>query len=400
MREGTTYNNGGMTSNKRDIDFLSDDLFIEWRLLRTEELDQYWDDFLEKHPECEPALTDAIKNFKAVRLNARVLSEVTRNKLYDRIIDDVRRRKNNVRRIQYWCAAAGIALLMVSSVVLMRHDFRPVSKGSPAIDAFIGQTQPSTDIQLISGEKIVELHQDAQISLNNEGLASVVDQTNATELELPEDALNRLIVPSGKRSTLQLADGTKVWLNSGTELEFPSKFTGNTRAITVRGEIYIEVAKVANKPFYVETSQFKVSVLGTKFNVFAYPDISEKSIVLVEGAVEVNAENRESSRLIPGEMLAMNTDEIKKQKVNVAEYIGWKDGVLVFNKTPISEVLMKVGRYYNVTFRDNNNAQLSARTCTGKLVLSDNFDEVMTSVSALSSTTFYRKDDMVYVKDK
>jgi transmembrane sensor len=280
-------------------------------------------------------------------------------------------------------------------LIMLNKPVHPVKTG-----AFVGQTMPSDDIRLISGKNVLILGQDAQIALNKEGKVSLINKKKESEIVLSKDEMNRLIVPCGKRSMLQLADGTKVWMNSGTELEFPSEFKGSTRDIVLKGEIYIEVAKMEDKPFYVHTPEFTVQVLGTRFNVSAYPDNSEKTIVLVEGAVEVSTIGQGKGKLGPDEMLTINQDGLKKQKADVSRYICWKDGVLILNKTPISDVLQKIGRYYNVSFDDYSDELLSSKTCTGKLYLSENLDEVLMSVAILSKTEYHTRDSIIYIRNK
>jgi ferric-dicitrate binding protein FerR (iron transport regulator) len=298
------------------------------------------------------------------------------------------------RRIIYWSAAASIALLMVSSLMFLQPRNQPTqTSGSEAI---IGQTMPSNEIQLISGDKVMELQQNAQIALKD-GHISVVDESNVSEMSLSENVMNRLIVPAGKRSTLQLSDGTKIGLNSGTELDFPSGFRGDAREIGVKGEIYIEVAK-GSKPFFVNTVQFGVQVHGTKFNVSAYGDNEENSVALVEGSVDVLTAGLEPTRLAPNEKATVNPGKILKEAVNVEDYISWKDGVLIFNQTPISEVLRKIGRYYNVYFEDLTDHELSGKTCTGKLFLSDDFEEIMISLSVLSGTQYQKEGDVISIQ--
>ncbi len=389
-----------MKPYNRDIDFLNDDQFIEWRLFLTDDLEQYWTHYVEKFPECAEAMNKAIEKFKSVKLNDGKLPELTQAVLYQRIVDKIRR-KSRMRRIRYWSAvAAGIALLVASSMMYFGEINQTEVSDVVVADAFVGQVMPSTEIQLVSGDKVVELNQNAQISLHIDGKASVVEETSTTELALAGNVQNRLIVPYGKRTTLQLSDGTKVWLNSGTELEFPVKFEGTTREITVKGEIYIEVEKSANKPFYVNTDQFKVKVLGTKFNVSTYPGNDESQVVLAEGSVEVDAAKYGLTQLVPGEMYSETSSDAGKTKVNVTAYTSWKDGILVFNKTPISEVLKKIGRYYNVNFENHSGTRLSAKSCTGKLLLSDSFEDVMVSVSVLSSTVYYKENNVIYIKNQ
>jgi ferric-dicitrate binding protein FerR (iron transport regulator) len=375
---------------------LFDQAFIEWRLFHTEEQDSYWAHFREEHPESREALDKAIRQFNAVKFNNFELAESEQEKLYQRIWADIHRSRMRRRRVMYWSAAASIALLVVSSFFFILQPRNRTQQDTPNIDAIIGQAMPSNDIRLITGEKMMDLKQNAQITLKERSI-SVVEEADVSEIPLSENMMNKLMVPAGKRSTLQLADGTKIWLNSGTELVFPSEFEGNTREISMKGEIYIEVTK-GQKPFYVNTSQFKVRVHGTTFNISAYGDNEENTVVLVEGAVEVVIAGQEPAMLASNEKATVSTDMILKTTVNVNEYTSWKDGVLMFNQTPISEVLKKIGRYYNVNFEDHSGNELSTKTCTGKLFLSEDFDEIMISLSVLSATQYHKDDSMIYLK--
>ena len=303
--------------------------------------------------------------------------------------------KNKVRFRSILYTAAGIALFVASTffIKFLQHD-QPTQQE----EAIIGQTMPSNDIRLITGEKEVALNQNAQLALKD-GHISVVEESNESEIALSENIMNKLIVPAGKRSTLQLADGTQIWLNSGTELEFPSQFTGSYREIHVKGEIFIEVAK-GKKPFYVNTSQFRVRVHGTKFNLSAYSDNEENSVVLVEGSVELVTPGHESTWLAPNEKAIVNTDEVIKETVMVDEYISWMDGVLILNKTSVDEMLKKIGRYYNVHFENHCDSEMSAKTYTGKLLLTDDFEDLMISLSTFFSMQYNKEDDTVYLRKK
>ena len=383
---------------QQDTDFLYQKEFIEWRLFRTEEQDLYWKRFADEHPESREALNKAIRKFNAVKLNDFELAEADKELLLRRILANVRRRSErarNRRRVLYWtvAAAAAIALLIVTTLTIIQQD---ADMQGVDVDAIAGQELPSNEIRLISGETVVELGQNAHITVTQDGRIAVAQETDLYEMSLSDNTINRLIVPNGKRSMLSLSDGTKLWLNSGTELEFPSRFTGDKREITVNGEVYAEVAS-GQAPFYVNTAQFKVLVHGTKFNVSAYGNDPENSVTLVQGSVEVVSANdshrREDAilfnmRLAPNEKATISDNIITKETVNVDEYISWKDGVLIFNQTPILEVIRKLERYYNVKFEVDAESELSAKTCTGKLFLSENFDNVMNSLSILSSTQF------------
>jgi ferric-dicitrate binding protein FerR (iron transport regulator) len=382
----------------QETDFLNDPMFIEWRLLRTEESERFWNCFVSEHPEYAETLNNAIDKFNSLKLSGATLHEATARILFEQIRNKAHRQKVRKRMILYLSTAASIALLMISSVFLFNG--RDEKGGDEIVSAelsdgiVVGQKYPSDDIRLISGKNEVEIGQDAVISVKDKQ-ASVIVGDKSSKLALSEKVMNRLIVPAGKRSMLQLSDGTRIWLNSGTELGF---YPDGTREITVKGEIYIEVAKTNGKPFYVNAPDFKVSVLGTKFNVSAYSDDDTHSVALVEGLVEIDAPGNETVRLAPDEMLSVSPGNVKKESVNAAEYTSWKDGVLIFNNTPVYEVLKVVGRYYNVDFKPQNAEQLYAGTCTGKLFLSDDIDELIAALSVLSTSRYYRENEIIYLK--
>lgn len=387
-----------MKKQDKNKDFLLDNEFIAWRLFRTEEQNLHWARFADEHPECRGALDKAIHKFSAIKLNHFQLAESVQEELYHKILAEVYRRRTRRKRMVYWSAAAGMAVMLASSLFFLQPRDRQLAQQKvPDAETIIGQSMPSNDIRLIAGEWMTELKQNARIALTEDYIS--VEEKKISKIHLAENVMNKLIVPLGKRSTLQLADGTKMWLNSGTELDFPSKFEGDMREITVKGEIYIEVAK-GEKPFYVNTPQFRIEVYGTTFNVSAYGENEENNVVLVEGSVEVTAAGCDPVKLTPREKAVVSADGIVKKSVNVEEYTGWKDGILIFNQTPISEVLKKVGRHCSIRFEDHSNKKLSTKTCTGKLYLPEDYEEIMISLSALSATQYHRDGDIIYLKNQ
>ncbi|GHV40492.1 anti-sigma factor [Bacteroidia bacterium] len=381
--------------------FLFDNEFIKWRLFRTEESDKYWSEFIKENPQYQSDLELAIRKFKAVRLNNNLLTQQQKDELLDKIIQDSVFKIKRKRHIKYyWSAIACIIVLAISTIFIYTN--KPADHIIQ--NSIVGETLPSKDIRLVSGETVVDIKQNAEIQLSSKGVASIAEEgaeegTQVTSsLNLTKEEMNKLIVPYGKRSTLKLADGTKIWLNSGTELEFPTNFVNAERHITVKGEIYIEVAEDKSKPFYVHTSQFDVRVFGTKFNVSSYQDSEEQSVVLIDGKVEVASRLR-TQILDPGELFAIDPRGVRCMKVDVNEYISWIDGVFILKKTPVSDLLKRVGRYYNVDFKDYH-SKLMSRTCTGKLFLSDDIEQVINIICAISNTNYKRIGNSIYISDK
>ena len=172
--------------------------------------------------------------------------------------------------------------------------------------------------------------------------------------EIANPVYSKVFAPNGSRTTFELPDGTKVWLNSGSSLKFPQKFAGKTRNVELKGEAYFEVVHNPSKPMIVKADKIFVKVLGTKFNVMNYND-SEVEVALLEGSVSLNRYNsskklREVIKLKPGQLAVYRKKEHKVSygTVNVNKYIAWTKGVVMFENDPLSSVAQRLGRAFNV----------------------------------------------------
>jgi len=385
-------------------DFLKDEKFLRWQLLPDETLDEYWKDFIRENPDLNEEIQYAIANLKTTVLNKNILSDSDRFELFNRIQSTIKgkgkRKKTKIRHIiRYSIAAcAAIALLIIG---LNYFNFGEKPSKTDNRELIIGNLLQSEDIQFISGEKSHEYQNDIEVKIDEKGRAKIVHIKNnrQEQIEIADAAFNKLIVPYGKRSQLNLSDGTNVWLNSGSVLEFPTQFTGKNREIRLlSGEIYLEVAPNKNKSFIVHTHDFRVKVYGTKFNISAYAD-SPKSIVLVEGSVGLqSAVGTTEIKLSPNERAVYSEKgAFSKCMVDVDQFISWKNGYLSFDKTPMTEVLKQIGRYYNLSFNFDQDVNLQKRTCSGKIYLSDNLDNVMTTIALLSSTRYINQNGQIYI---
>lgn len=165
----------------------------------------------------------------------------------------------------------------------------------------------------------------------------------------------------GTRSKFQLSDGTTVFLNSGSKLIFPLVFKGKSRKVELIGEAFFEVTTDSSKPFIVKTSEITVKVMGTAFNLQAYPDSKEISTTLVHGKVILEKESdgisKQLAELKPSDRAIFKTDE-KALNISAEEdldkFIAWKDGKLVFFNDPIENISEKLGNWYNVTVKISN----------------------------------------------
>lgn len=158
----------------------------------------------------------------------------------------------------------------------------------------------------------------------------------------------------GQTGHLFLFDGTEVWLNSGSKFRYPNQFNTNERDVFLEGEAFFKVAKNKHLPFKVKTGELEIEVLGTSFNVSAYPDETSQSVVLVEGKVQLNnPEGKKIGEMVPGQ-IAVKTEGDAKIRVQNADpyfYASWKEGKVIFNGEKLGEIAKKMERWYNVEIR-------------------------------------------------
>ncbi len=162
---------------------------------------------------------------------------------------------------------------------------------------------------------------------------------------------NQIVTEKGERRSLYLPDSTLVVLNSLSEIHFPNAFN-KTRDVFVSGEVFFDVTHNEEKPFTVHTTDLDVQVLGTAFNVNT--SSSNKIISLERGKVNVLfKESNNQLTLSPNEQLIYNnaTNDITKKNFNAIEVLGWKDEMLILDKTPFIEAIKKLNQFYGVTFR-------------------------------------------------
>jgi transmembrane sensor len=166
----------------------------------------------------------------------------------------------------------------------------------------------------------------------------------------------QLTAANGQVANYTLADGTKVWLNGGSKLTYPNKFRGSLREITLEGEAYLEVAHDAERSFIVHTGAIRTQVLGTSFNVKAYPEDAFVKVDVVTGKVGVipagdKTHAAQTVFLTPAEEVFINKKDntaVKTGGVDVAALTDWKDGGLVFKNTALQEVLNALQHRYNI----------------------------------------------------
>lgn len=264
------------------------------------------------------------------------------------------RRRHISRRLQI--AAAVLLLLGLGNLVYYYSQLAGPELLAVSPEIVPGESKAT--ITLANGQK-VELEnlarelQETDGTLLSSGSGELVYNESGADGEL---IYNTIDIPRGGEFRLVLSDGTKVWLNSDSQLKYPVRFNGDMREVYLKGEAYFEVAHNARKTFIVSTSKGDIRVLGTSFNVRDYTDENKVVTTLEAGQVRYISPGRGEIDLIPGYMLEDRAgSSLIPRKVNTEEYTGWKDGKYIFDDVSVEEIMTTLARWYDVTVIYENN---------------------------------------------
>lgn len=348
--------------------------------------------FKKKYPESNVVIDQAfilLQNLKIV--DTATISKDEIDKEYVELLEKIKHKK----RIKFpvWISVASVACACLFFIVstVFRSAQSETDYKDQMFSALDSMTQQGSDeIQIVSGNKKVFVANNEQIRQSEDGNVIVGDKEKIQSKDIKTEYI-QLMVPSGKRTSITLSDGTVVWLNSESKLLYPKVFSKNKREIFIDGEIYLEVTKNVNKPFLVHAKKFDVQVLGTIFNVNAYAD-NENSVVLVEGSVEVTTANSKKQKLRPNQGFFYDNGLNKVKKVDTYLYTCWKDGIMIVDGESLSNIFNKLSRYYNQQIIYDSGA--ANEKYKGRLNLQDSIEDVLYNLS-LSSTFTYEKENNV-----
>lgn len=315
-----------------------------------------------------------------LELGKEVLSPDEVNELWEKIQlrNRAYQRKRRLRILTISTAvAASIALLCIWGWYREKPLIEETTDFFATFSPITPEELHATDVQLLLSEdqKLTISNNESKIDYQNKGQVKIDENTLDIEEEKQQE-LNRLIVPAGKRASLLLSDGTKMWVNSGSQVIFPVQFTENTREIFLEGEIFLEVNHNKDIPFIVKTKEIDITVLGTQFNVSTLENKQSSEVVLVSGKVEVTTKNKAKSILSPNEQFTYDqaSDKSTIKRVDVSNHIAWKDGYYQFKQQHMDRVLEKIARYYGIQIKWSSG--VAHLTCSGKLDLKDNPEDI------------------------
>lgn len=289
-------------------DFLQDELFVQWCYSASPELTEFWQHWCQQYPEKVPVMQKSREIIQSVEYKEQ---EIASEETYQRILQEVLQgsEKKEIKRRQityrqdYWKVAVILFMLIAAAVF------------------YLGR-------------------QNSQL----------------TEVYSPTVTYVEKYCPAGKKMSIMLNDGTKVRLNADTYLRYAENFGDSIREVKLTGEAFFEVAKDTKRPFVVRSQYLQTTVLGTSFNMQAYPDSKETDVAVVEGLVQVAAseQNKDSDSkqvfLAKGEKVSYKANENvwKKDTVQVPSIGRWRHWELVFEQDDMIDIARKLERWYGV----------------------------------------------------
>ncbi|RZJ76603.1 MAG: FecR family protein [Flavobacterium sp.] len=358
-----------------------------------EQLDKYKDDFDIND------FSNSIKISEQAKIKKRI---------FKRISSKINQRSSRIVFKQYWWLYAAASILLFCGLSFLFQDrYFKYSENKPK--------QFSSNQNLImpgSNNATLILSDGREVNLATALVGKIIDdhglsihKVNDGQLKyevsqntkLASVVYNKIIIPKGGQYSVSLPDGTDVWLNSASSLEYPTSFSGNERRVELSGEGYFEVKKNSHKPFFVHSGDFTVKVLGTHFNIAAYQDEFVKKITLLEGSVLVQNE-KESTVISPGQQALTRNDTgyITTRAVNVEDAVDWKNGYFSFRKENIQSAMRKIARWYDIEVVYQG--RISQKLLGGTVQRTQKIEEILSYFETIGIAKFKIEGRRVFVK--
>jgi transmembrane sensor len=307
-----------------------------------------------------------------------------------------------------WITAAAAVAAITLGVWLYYTPRHPDAGQDPGSAQYVNDIAPGKNgatITLANGKVIALSDAKSGVVIRDEIKYDDGTALSGLQPSLPGGERSMALTAStakGQTYQFTLPDGTKVWLNADSKLEFPSNFVNSdTRNVKLSGEGYFEVAKDKAHPFLVKTKNQDVTVLGTHFNISSYNDDRLTTTTLVEGSVRVSAFDVAMGRAVA--VLKPNQQSIQTpsggmqvRDVDVSEALDWKNGDFVFKEEPLAEIMRRVSRWYDVDVVYDKEVD-QQQTFGGKVSRKRNISQVIKALQATQALKFRIEGKKVYV---
>jgi len=303
--------------------------------------------------------------------------------------------------------SAAAIIIIISVGALFYMDYLKKSEAKHAVLEAKSDISPGGNIAtltLADGRKISltdakngQLAEQSGIKISKTADGQLVYNITNAENSSQSLSYNTIETPPGGQYQVILPDGSKVWLNSASSLRYPVRFTGNERKVEISGEAYFEVAHNSKMPFRVINSSQIVEVLGTHFNIMAYPDESSTNTTLLEGSVRIIKENK-SKIISPGQQTRVKNGDIDVASVDVTQVTAWKEGYFMFKNEDIQSIMRQISRWYNLEVKYQGD--IPEKVFGGKISRTRNVSEVLEILESTGSIHFKIIPGNAYGKER
>ena len=274
----------------------------------------------------------------------------------DKKLADFKAIHNNPRRhnsIVWWSAAAVVAAAVACLFIMLPTTKVAEPEHNVSGHVFTADIANHDVTLLIANETITSVKKSSSAPFTE------IDANNVLADSEPDEKVT-LQVPLGKSAHLTLPDGSEVWLYPDSRLKFPQRFASNKREVVLEGQAYFSVVKNTEQPFVVIANGMQTTVLGTEFVVSAYEN-TEPTVALVSGKVEVKKDMAKAV-LTPGKQARLNANgHFTMNNVDTEHYVHWRDGYFYFDNATLHDILLAIGRNYNVCVICPNPESLNVR---------------------------------------
>lgn len=315
-----------------------------------------------------------------------------------------RQKRAHLKLIHGLVAAAACITLFIGGYRIFLSPEKSVSMELMVADLLVAQKPEQVKLVLSSGEEVFlaerVLAQEKGVSIYSD--SSGLKYTRQQKMSCPDGQVvyNELIVPKCGEYRIILADGTKIYMNSESALRFPVSFAGDKREVWLSGEAYFEVMRNEKQPFIVHMDQVDVKVLGTSFNIMAYQNERDMEVTLVQGKVEVST-SLQHEILLPGNQMQVNNSTVRmtSRKVDVNQYVAWKEGILRFDDMPLGQLVNRLSRWYDITF-EFRREDLKQRLFSGGFRKYEQLERILNMIQEINDVTFEVVDNKVIIDKK
>lgn len=387
----------------KDIQQLvNEESFLNYCFKRNSEDVLYWEKWLQENPGNK-------QEVEQLRLMLLLMGDESKKRIKDASYAELQEKIKYTKRVlkpkvypfwKKWSTVAAAVLLAISTALFIYTNLDLGMSGRENHD--VGPGGHKATLILANGEKInltdaangsIVNQSGIQITKSEDG--QIVYNVSASVKHVSDADYNTIETPIGGQYQVNLSDGTRVWLNAGSSLRYPLKFSGTERKVELTGEGYFEVAHNKALPFKVESLGQMVEVLGTHFNVSAYRDEKVVKTTLLEGSVRLSHEN---SRVVlsPGQQSQLVNEKINVVNgIDLEDVIAWKNGYFKFNEN-LTSIMSKVSRWYDVEviYQMKPDPNL---TFSGKISRAKNISAILKGIEFSGDVHFRIEGRKIYV---